>query len=166
MEIQYKAVALEELDEVCGLVDKAVQTMIRNKIYQWDEIYPAREDFEEDICRRQLYAGVMDGRIAVIYVLNKECDEQYKNGSWKHEKEPYYIIHRLCVNPAFQNQGIASRTLRHIEEQLTAWGIHAIRLDAFSENPFALKMYANLGYHRVGCANFRKGKFYLMEKYF
>ena len=70
------------------------------------------------------------------------------------------------MNPAFQNQGIAGWTLKHIEEQLTEWGIHAIRLDAFTENPYAIKLYEKMGYAKVGTVDFRKGRFYLMEKYF
>lgn len=94
------------------------------------------------------------------------CDEQYIKGAWKYADVPYYVIHRLCVNPAFQNQGIAGWTLKHIEEQLTEWGIHAIRLDAFTENPYAIKLYEKMGYAKVGTVDFRKGRFYLMEKYF
>lgn len=97
--------------------------------------------------------------------MNQDCDEQYRNGNWKHVGEPYYVVHRMCVHPAFQNQGIARRTLLHIEEQLAGWGIHAIRLDAFSENPYALRLYEHMGYDKVGCADWRKGRFYLMEKY-
>jgi predicted GNAT family acetyltransferase len=37
-------------------------------------------------------------------------------------------------------------------------------LDAFSLNPFALRLYEKIGYVRVGEANWRKGLFYLYEK--
>lgn len=68
--------------------------MEENGIPQWDEVYPSREDLQEDI--RQ--------------------------------------------------------------------GTYSLRLDAFSENPFALKLYRSLGYRETGTAVFRKGKFYLFEK--
>lgn len=200
MKIRYRIAVQEDMDEICCLVSDAVETMIQNKIYQWDEIYPTEEDFREDIRLEQLYVGVAEeepvanaicglagnmergvgedknvyfcqgcnarNRIAVIYAINKECDVQYIKGKWQNPTEPFYIVHRLCVNPVFQNQGIAAITLRHIEEQLTAWGIHAVRLDVFSENTYALKTYAKMGYQKVGEADFRKGRFYLMEKYF
>lgn len=166
MEIQYRTAATEDLKEICSLFNSAVDNMIRNGIFQWDEIYPTENDFRDDIAKSQLYVGVIEGRIAVVYVINQDCDEQYTNGNWKHVGEPYYVVHRMCVHPAFQNQGIARRTLLHIEEQLAGWGIHGIRLDAFSENPYALKLYEHMGYARVGYADWRKGRFYLMEKYF
>ena len=164
MDIQYRMATLEDLQEICNLFDDAVETMIQNKIFQWDELYPTKKDFRKDIEREQLY--ILDERIAAVYVINQRCDEQYIKGAWKYADVPYYVIHRLCVNPAFQNQGIAGWTLKHIEEQLTEWGIHAIRLDAFTENPYAIKLYEKMGYAKVGTVDFRKGRFYLMEKYF
>lgn len=170
MEIHYRTAVPEDLEEVCGMVGHAVDTMTGNGIYQWDELYPTGDDFREDIDRKQLYVGVTDSRnmpqIAVAYVLNKEYDPQYDNGVWQHPEEPYYVVHRLCVNPLFQNQGIGGITLAHIEEQLLSWGIHAIRLDAFSQNPYALRMYARHSYRKTGDVDFRKGRFYLLEKYF
>lgn len=166
MELQYRSGTSEDLEEICGLFESAIDTMIQNKIFQWDEIYPTKEDLQQDINQGQLYVGIVKDCIAVVYVLNRESDEQYQNGNWKNPKEPYYVVHRLCVNPVFQNQGIARQTLLHIEEQLARWGIHAIRLDVFSENPYSQRLYANLGYTQVGHADWRKGKFDLMEKYF
>lgn len=51
-----------------------------------------------------------------------------------------------------------------IESIIQSKGIETIRLDAFSQNPIALRMYENLGYKKVGEVNFRKGLFYLYEK--
>lgn len=167
MEIHYRTAVPEDLEQICRLVKSAIDTMIQNNIFQWDAVYPAREDFQSDIDHGQLSVGVTeDHRIAVVYALSEECDEQYQNGNWQNTEIPYSIVHRLCVNPAFQNHGVARRTLLHIEAHLAAQGIHAIRLDAFSQNPYALKLYEKLGYTKVGTADWRKGRFYLLEKYF
>ena len=99
-----------------------------------------------------------------MYVINQECDKAYQNGEWKYPDCEYRIIHRLCVNPVYQNQGIGTQTLSHIERELRKSGIEAVRLDVFSNNPFALSLYSNNGYKKVGYADWRKGRFYLMEK--
>lgn len=164
MQIEYRIAGIDDLDNICSMVKAAVDTMTEQNIFQWDDLYPAREDFENDIHKRQLYIGLAEETIAVIYVLNQECDEEYRNGDWKYTDTPFYVIHRLCVNPVFQNKGIAKNTLLHIEEQLKSMGAGAVRLDVFSENPFALKLYDGLGYIRTGSAHWRKGEFYLMEK--
>ena len=166
MKLHYREATLKDLEEIYCLVSRAVDVMISQNILQWDEIYPTKEDFRQDINKKELYVGLINKRIAVVFTLNRECDEQYENGSWQYPDIPYYIVHRLCVNPDFQNQGVAKRTLLYIEEELLKVEIHAIRLDAFCNNPYSLKLYDSLHYSRVGYADWRKGRFYLMEKYF
>lgn len=164
--ISYRLANFNDLNEICKLVNHAIEEMIKQNIFQWDELYPTMDDFREDIDKEQLYVGLLDDRIAVIYVLNQDYDDEYENGDWKYKNEPFYIIHRLCVNPVFQNKGIARSTLQHIEEELTDLDIHTIRLDVYSQNPFALKLYDSLNYTKAGYADWRKGRFYLMEKHF
>ena len=166
MILKYRKATTNDIEEICRIVHAAVDVMERDNIFQWDDLYPAKEDFQEDIDESQLYVGVVDDQIAVVYTLNQKCEKEYENSKWKYKDEPFYTVHRLCVNPTFQNKGIAKSTLLYIEKQLTEMGIHVIRLDVFSNNPFALKLYNSLGYSEVGYADWRKGKFFLMEKRF
>ena len=145
-------------------LEKKAYKMNKHNIQQWDEVYPDKYTLQNDIINKQLYIGKVDSVIVCVYVLNGDCDEQYINGNWKYSNATYSVIHRMCVNHKFQNQGIGSLTLNHIEEKLESEGIGTIRLDVFSLNPFALKMYYKRGYTKVGETNWRKGKFYLMEK--
>lgn len=166
MVLEYRKAAINDLEEICGIVHAAIDAMEREHIFQWDELYPAKEDFQEDIDEGQLYVGLVDGQLAVVYALNQKCEKEYENGKWKYKNGPFYIVHRLCVNPIFQNQGVARSALLHIEMQLAEIGIHVIRLDVFSNNPFALRLYRSLGYSEAGYADWRKGRFFLMEKCF
>lgn len=160
----YRLAEESDIEAICGLIKAAVSNMEEQQIFQWDDIYPAKEDFLDDIHKQQLYIGLLDGEAAVVYTVNKESDREYENGKWNYPDCEYRIIHRLCVNPAYQNRGIAKSTLAHIEQELRKSNIEAVRLDAFSENPFALSLYFNAGYEKVGFADWRKGRFYLMEK--
>lgn len=162
---EYTKATPNDIEEICNIVHNAIEVMEQHNIFQWDDLYPAKEDFKEDVDKGQLYIGLMNGQIAVVYALNQEYEKEYVNGKWKYN-EPFYIVHRLCVNPIFQNKGIAKAALLHIEKQLEEKGIHVIRLDVFSNNPFALKLYHSLGYSEVGYADWRKGRFFLMEKRF
>ena len=162
--IDYRLATMEDLDRIYNMVNCAIDKMISQNILQWDHVYPTKEDFQKDIEEKQLYLGLADNEIAVIYVLNLEYDDEYKNGNWKYTGTSFYIIHRLCVNPSFQNMGFGKSTLLHIEDELLHMGIYWIRLDVFSENPYALNLYRNFGYNAVGYADWRKGRFLLMEK--
>jgi ribosomal protein S18 acetylase RimI-like enzyme len=54
--------------------------------------------------------------------------------------------------------------MKYAEDTLRSEGIEAVRLDAFSQNPAALRLYEKRGYEKVGEVTFRKGRFYLFEK--
>lgn len=55
--------------------------------------------------------------------------------------------------------------MSHIEKQVTLMEVNSIRLDVFSKNPYALRLYKKCGYIKVGLANWRKGEFYLLENF-
>lgn len=165
MIITYKKACLDNVPEIINLIRSAVRSMEKTGIHQWDELYPTKKDIINDINNSEMFVGKVDDKVAAIYVINVSCDLEYNKGDWRYPNCEYRIIHRLCVHPDFQNKGIAKTTMKHIESELRKSGIKAIRLDAFSENPFALKLYQNLGYSIVGHADWRKGRFYLMEKY-
>lgn len=164
MEMTHRKASMEDIDEIFRLVESAIRKMEGEGIDQWDERYPVKEDFIADIRKNELYLGGFPNEIAVVYAFNKECDVQYQNGAWQYRGEKYCIIHRLCVAPAYQNKCIARMTLRYIEDQLKCRGMKAVRLDVFSGNPYAVKLYADSGYVKVGTADWRKGRFFLMEK--
>lgn len=165
MNIEYRKARLDDLNEIIILVKSAIITMEKNNIFQWDDIYPTDEDFAEDINCHNLYVGLCGGKIAVVFAMNKQSEEQYKNGEWLYPDKEYYVVHRLCVNPFFQNKGVGKQTMQFIEKKLKAENIQAVRLDVFSQNPYAISLYTHMGYSKRGYADWRKGRFYLMEKY-
>ena len=138
--------------------------MEKDNIHQWDEIYPDKAILEEDISKNQMYIGKIENKIAVCFVLSEECDEEYKNGKWLNPNTKFNVIHRLCVNPDFQNQGIATKTMKYIEDLSKSQGYEEIRLDCFTQNPYSQKLYNKAGYFITGYANWRKGRFELREK--
>lgn len=163
--MDYRLAEEGDIEAVCEVVRRAAERMRQQGIFQWDEAYPTREDFLTDIRKRQLFVGVAGGDVAVVYAVNRDSVEDYAGGKWKFPERDYCVIHRLCVNPAFQHQGVAKRTLSHIEETLREQQIMAVWLDVFSQNPFALSLYRNSGYEQVGTVDWRMGRFFLMEKY-
>ena len=162
--MEYRLGQLEDLDAICALVQRAVAEMERQGIHQWDEIYPARSDFENDIRKKSLYLAFKEDTLVAFYVISRECDEQYQRGHWKYDDSTACILHRFCVCPMHQNQGIGKAVLLHIEKQTHEMGYESLRLDTFTENPFAQRLYLHNGYVPCGQAFWRKGTFDLMEK--
>ena len=164
MELEFILAQEKDLDIIMTLFTDAIDKLNRNGINQWDSTYPDRNTLKEDIMKKQLYIGLFKETIISAYVITQEYDEQYDNCSWKFPNSTFSIIHRLCINPMFQNKGYGTLTVMHIENQLKRKGVEYIRLDVFPLNTSALKMYEKLGYSKVGIAKWRGLEFYLMEK--
>ena len=162
--MEYCKADINQLDQIFSLYSKAIITMENRGIHQWDEIYPDKEILAEDISKNHMIIGKKGNDIAVCFVLSEEFDEEYKNGNWQWPQSKFCVIHRLCVNPQFQNQGIAAKTLDYIENLCKTAGYDSIRLDCFTENPYSQKLYDKAGYSVVGYVNWRKGRFELREK--
>ncbi len=162
--MNYRLAALNDLDTICSLVSEVIKQMENKGIYQWDSLYPAKEDFYIDINKKNLYIAEDGHKFAAIYVINQEYENEYNKCKWNNSDETACIIHRLCVAPGFQNKGIGKQVLKHIEEQAAELSYTSVRLDVYTQNPYALKLYLHSGYEERGFADWRKGRFMLMEK--
>lgn len=162
--MEYRLATKKDINNICRLIQEAVGEMLLHGIDQWDELYPTKEDFLKDIEENSLYLAIKDEQIAALYVISKEEDEAYRYAQWASKDETAFVLHRFCVSPEFQNKGIGREVLRYIEKQVLDMGYQSIRLDVFSVNPFAQKLYRKNGYVAKGSAEWRKGRFDLMEK--
>ncbi len=162
--MEYSKAQLNQREEIFSVYSNAIKAMDNANIPQWDEVYPDKTILEEDITQNQMFIGKIDNEIAVCFTLSEECDEEYKNGKWQYPDAKFNVIHRLCVNPKFQNKGIATETMKYIENLSKSQGYNAIRLDCFTLNPFSQKLYNKTEYSIVGYADWRKGRFELREK--
>ena len=152
-----------DMQAVYAVYRDAIDDMNARGIPQWDELYPTPAILDDDLAQGQLFVGETDNGVVAAVVLNEVCDPQYRNGQWQ-GNGPYVIVHRLCVSPAAQGGGVGRGLMTAVEAWAKENGYREIRLDAFSINPQALRMYDRLGYAKRGEANWRKGLFYLMEK--
>lgn len=164
MNIEFRKGNIEDLDEIWTFVQHSITKMISQGIFQWDEIYPCRSDFENDITKGELSLGIINGKICCIYVLNTSFDEAYNQAKWIYTGSHFRILHRIVVNPEFQNQGVGRQTMLHLMEECRNSGAESLRLDVFSENPYSQALYKSLGFVQTGEAHWRKGLFYLLEK--
>ena len=154
----------EDLPELFGLYRAAIARMDEQNIPQWDEIYPSIEVLQADVSSGQMQIGRVNGKIAVAFLLEECSEEDYEDADWRYRDPRFIVLHRLCVHPAFQGQGVARQTMDFLEQAVLDSGLSAVRLDAFSLNPAALKLYESRGYEKAGEIQFRKGLFYLYEK--
>ena len=162
--MEYRKARSRDLQELMALFRAATEAMDAQGIPQWDEIYPSVEIVQADIDQEQMYVGQVDGKIAVVFVLEPCREGDYESANWQYPAERFVVLHRLCVHPRFQGQGIARQAMDYLEQVVCNSGYSCIRLDAFPQNPAAIQLYESRGYGKAGEITLRKGLFYLYEK--
>lgn len=151
-----------DLDTVMWLKEACALRMQQMNIDQWDEVYPNRISFEEDINQGNLYLYSFDDSPIACAVLNENQDSEYQKVNWAYHAENIAIIHRLMVHPEYWGRGIASNLMSSMENIAVSMGYSIIRLDAFLKNPTAMSLYTR--YRQAGEVTFRKGQFMCFEK--
>jgi ribosomal protein S18 acetylase RimI-like enzyme len=154
---------VSDLPVLLEVVRDCIAVMESQGIHQWDNIYPDEKTLQNDIDTNTLWIARIDGRIGGMIVLNEYQEPEYQQAQWRYEGR-ILVVHRLMVAPAFQNQKLATHLMRFAEDYAADKGYDAIRLDAFMQNPYAVKLYRKLEYLEVGTVTFRKGVFYCFEK--
>lgn len=154
----------QDLQQIMNIVRRAVDDMESKHIYQWDSIYPNEEVIRDDISEGDLYTFEDSGIIKGIIVLNEFQDREYEDIKWEFNKGKQLVVHRLCIDPLYQGQGIARLLMGFAEDCGREKGYESIRFDTFVNNRRACGLYEKLGYKAVGTVTFRKGEFYCFEK--
>ena len=154
-----------QIDAAWSIVSRCRAALDRAGIHQWDDVYPSRSTVAEDVDRECLYVAMANGICQATITLDAHEDEAYRTMSWSSDG-PALVVHRLCVDPAHQGQGIARRMMRFAEQHASAHGYTSIRLDAYTANPRSVELYRRLGYREVGQVSFprRALPFLLFER--
>lgn len=159
-----KKLSEEYLSDVMILIKEAIIKMNNNGIDQWDEIYPTKEIIKRDLRKKYAYGYFENNELSGYVAINEEYFPEYDEIVWVINKRKFLITHRLCIKPDKQGKGIAKQLINFTEKYAKDNNYSSIRLDAFSKNPKALQLYENLGYHKAGTVQFRKGLFICFEK--
>lgn len=155
---------MEDLRVIMEMIHNVVDDMELKGIYQWDNVYPNSWVISVDLNEGTLSVYEDNGTVKGIIVLNEHQDDEYRDVDWEFKSGRQLVVHRLCIDPKCQGQGIASQLMDFAEDRGRELGYDSIRLDTFSENKPARRLYEKLGYKIVGTVYFRKGKFYCFEK--
>lgn len=163
--MKIKQAASSDIAYVMKVIRACTEAMRLARIFQWDDIYPNKEQLEEDLTEGSLYV-IRNKDICLGAVsFNEKQEDVYQQVDWR-GNDPVLVVHRLCVDPAFQGQGYAKHLMSFGEKIALKRGYASLRLDAYSGNPMAVGLYERLGYQKAGSVNFprRDLPFYCFEK--
>lgn len=147
---------LSDVPKILSITQASAQHMIAQGIYQWNEHYPSKIAFENDILRDELFVLEQENEIIGTIVVSSHMDEEYIPISWNTPNENNTYIHRLTVHPKHQKKGFAQQLMSFAENLAKQKRALSVRLDTFSKNPRNIAFYTKRGYHQLGDIYFPK----------
>ena len=155
-----------DIDSVLEVTKACAKYMISKDIYQWNDDYPSRSAFKNDVKRRELFVLEKTDTIAGCIVISPLMDEEYIPVKWLTKNKSNLYIHRVAIHPQLQGQGYAQQLMSFAEVFAIENDYTSIRLDTFSQNPRNQKFYELRGYKQLGSIYFpnqSKHPFYCYE---
>jgi GNAT superfamily N-acetyltransferase len=149
-----------------ALVRRVIPMMQADGIFQWDDTYPAEQDFADDIKLGQLWVAEQDGTLAGVVAITTDQYPEYAQAGLDISEEAM-VAHRLAVDPACRGTGVAVALMQQVETVARAKGVSVLRVDTNTQNPATQRLLPKLGYTLAGeiGLNFRPGlRFLCYEK--
>jgi ribosomal protein S18 acetylase RimI-like enzyme len=156
----------QDISDIFDIISNCTKHMESQGVYQWNEFYPNADAIGNDIESEYGFVFKDHGKCIAYVAINEEQSPEYSQIKWVSDGRKVLVIHRLSVHPEAQGKGIAKQMLHFIEDVATKNNYSCIRLDAYSGNETALKLYENFGYQKAGQLYFpwRDLPFYCYEK--
>jgi GNAT superfamily N-acetyltransferase len=161
--VEIRQASSGEIDALLVLLQECIEGMRCKGIDQWDDVYPGRATVVRDVEEATVFIATIRDIPVGMAVLNDHQAPEYADVPWSYGGRPA-VIHRLMVSPTAEGTGIARALMTHLEGRAKALGFDCVRLDAFIQNPRAVRFYDRVDYRRAGQVRFRKGEFHCYEK--
>lgn len=146
----------EDIDPLMIITKACAKHMIEQGIFQWNEYYPSRSAFENDIKRDELFVLEQNNNVVGSIVLSDHMDDKYIPIKWLTSTGNNLYIHRLAIHPNHQGKGFAQQLMNFGEKFAIANNYISVRLDTFSQNKRNQKFYELRNYKRLGNIYFPK----------
>ena len=151
-----------------NLVKQCIKDLKDQEIYQWNDYYPTVHHITESMANNTLYILEENNEYTGIVSLTEEQPSEYKILKWEDHRGKAIVITKLMVNPKFQQMGYGRKLMDFAENSAKIEGYTSVRLDAYSGNLKAIKLYEDRKYKKIGKVWFphRELPFYCYEKLF
>jgi ribosomal protein S18 acetylase RimI-like enzyme len=145
-----------DIDILMTITKACAKYMISKEIYQWNEHYPSKSAFVNDVERNELYVLETNDKVIGCIVISTYMDEEYIPINWLTTNTKNVYIHRVAIHPDHQGKGFAQQLMDFAENYAIENNYTSIRLDTFSQNKRNQKFYELRGYKRLGDIYFPK----------
>lgn len=136
-EIYLRRSQVQDLDAIMKIIDDAKELLKQSGSPQWQNGYPNRESFAQDIATQTNWVLVVDGDIAATATLQLTPEPTYRvitQGHWNRPNEPYASIHRVAISGAYRGQGLSKLLFSNLLTVGQVQGIKNFRIDTHRSN--------------------------------
>jgi ribosomal protein S18 acetylase RimI-like enzyme len=151
-----------DLKALMDITRRCIINLNAKGIDQWDDAYPSKQAFFDDIQEGSLYVIDSKNGINGCICVNELEYPGYENAVWRGSH--FIVVHKMIIDPSFENKGFGKSAMLFAEEIAHEKKKDSIRLDCYKKNPRANNFYKSLEYIVRGEAIFRNRPFYLYEK--
>ena len=154
--IKYRTATLSDLDQVMEAVEDSREVLRKQGNGQWQDGYPNRDDFINDIKNGRLFviSDRNNGDIVVGVCALTYREEDYHHlyeGEWLTDL-PYMVMHRVALKKDYQGQGYGKQLFEVFIEQAKLEGYHSLRIDTHEGNAIMRYLIESFGFLYCGKA--------------
>ena len=154
--INYRKANIEDIDQVMEAVEDAREFLKEQGNGQWQDGYPNRNDFINDINNDRLFVVSDDNDPKIIVGV---CALTYKEEDYHHLYEgqwltdlPYMVMHRVAVRKSYRHKGYGKRLFEVFIEQAKKENYHSLRIDTHEGNMVMRNIIMSFGFSFCGKA--------------
>lgn len=140
----------EDLDGMEVILAQAKAVLV--PIGQWNEFYPAREDFAADMVRGECHVLTCGGQVGGFFTLTAQPEPGYDaitDGKWSSD-QPYAVIHRCAVAEQWRGSGLSGLMMAECEKLALSQGLSWLRVDTHKKNKAMLGLLRKSGFQYRG----------------
>lgn len=134
--MEYRLATFKDVDVIMEIVEDGRAFLATQNSGQWQDGYPNRDDFINDINNQNLYVVLTPENIVVGVCALTYHEDDYDHlyeGKWLTDL-PYMVMHRISVKKEYRSQGYGKALFNVFIEVAKNKGYHSLRIDTHENN--------------------------------
>ncbi len=121
---------ISNIEDILKIINQAKEYLKSQHIDQWQDGYPNKELFLNDIKNDCLYIVKDNGEVIGVFALinHEPTYDVICDGKW-HNDDNYVAIHRIAIDDSYKGKGIAKFIFDYVKDNYSY-----IRVDTHKDN--------------------------------
>ena len=116
--------SIDQIDLIMKIIKACTRHMIDNGIFQWNDKYPTKQSFIDDINNNDLFVLKLENKIIGCVCASFDMDEFYKQIVWETSSKKIFICTDLQFTPTTKErvwQNMLWITLKIMQKKMVVY---------------------------------------------